>query len=55
MKVSSAAEYLGLSPNTVRKYTDLGHIEAKRLPRGDRIYSRAGLDDFVAQLPDATS
>ncbi len=37
-KISSAADYTGLSKNTLRKYTALGHIRAKILPGGDRIY-----------------
>ena len=51
-KVSKAAQYLGLSANTLRKDTDLGLIRAKRLPNGDRTYARAWLDDFVSELPD---
>lgn len=54
-KVSAAARYLGLSANTLRKYTDLGYIRAKRLPSGDRIYSRADLDGFVSSLDDAVT
>ncbi len=52
-KVSAAAKYTGLSPNTLRKYTDLGLIKAKRLPSGDRIYRKDWLDEFVERLPDA--
>ena len=52
-KVSSAAKYLGISPNTVRKYTDLGRITAKRLPGGDRLYCKRDLDAFFASLRDA--
>ena len=51
-KVSKAARYLGLSANTLRKYTDLGLVKAKRLPSGDRIYCQDWLDDFVSDLPD---
>jgi excisionase family DNA binding protein len=53
-KVSEAARYLGISANTLRKYTDLGYIQAKRLPGGDRLYRRKWLDRFVQNLPDAT-
>ncbi len=53
MKISAAARYLGLSPNTVRRYTDLALIQAKRLPGGDRLYAREWLDAFVEQLPSA--
>ncbi len=52
-KISAAAEYTGLSKNTLRKYTDLGLIRAKILPSGDRIYCKEWLDDFVENLPDA--
>ncbi len=52
LKVSRAAQYPGISSNTLRKYTDLGLVKAKRLPSGDRIYSRDWLDDFVSDLPD---
>lgn len=52
-KISAAAEYSGLSKNTLRKYTDLGHIPAKRLPGGARLYCKEDLDAFVASLPDA--
>ncbi len=52
-KVSAAAQYTGLSPNTLRKYTDLGLIKAKRLPNRDRTYRKDWLDEFMENLPDA--
>ncbi len=52
-KVSAAAKYIGLSANTLRKYTALGLIRAKILPGGDRIYCKEWLDDFIDALPDA--
>ena len=52
-KVSDAAKYIGLSPNTLRKYTNLGLIRAKRLPSGDRTYRKDWLDEFMENLPDA--
>jgi len=53
-KVSAAAKYIGLSVNTLRKYTYLGLIKAKRLPiSGDRIYRKDWLDEFMENLPDA--
>jgi hypothetical protein len=53
LKVGFASRYLGISANSLRKYTDLGLIKAKRLPGGDRLYKRAWLDQFVEELPDA--
>ncbi len=52
LKVSQAAQYLGISANTLRKYSDLGLVKAKRLPNGDRIYARDWLDVFVSNLSD---
>ncbi len=52
-KVSAAAKYIGLSPNTLRKYTDLGLIRAKRLPNGDRTYRKDWLDEFMENLSDS--
>ena len=52
-KVSAAATYLGISSNTLRKYTDLSLVPAKRLPSGDRLYSKDDLDNFFSSLDDA--
>ena len=52
-KVSAAAKYMGLSPNTLRKYTEPGHIRAKFLPGGDRNYCKEWLNVFMGNLPDA--
>ena len=54
-KVSAAASYVGLSNNTLRKYTDLGLIRAKILPSGDRLYCKEWLDEFVEKLPEAVN
>ena len=53
MKIRAAASYLGISSNTLRKYTDLGLIQAKRLPSGDRLYRKDWLEQFVEDLPEA--
>jgi len=53
-KVSAAAKYIGLSANTLRKYTNLGLIKAKRLPiSGDRTYRKDRLDEFMENLSDS--
>ena len=52
-KVGAAGRYLGISPNALRKYTDLGLIRARRLPCGDRLYCKDDLDEFVDSLDDA--
>ncbi len=52
-KVSAGAKYLGICPNTLRKFTDIGDVNAKILPSGDRLYCKEWLDEFVQKLPDA--
>jgi hypothetical protein len=52
-KVSGASRHLDVSKNSLRKYTDLGLIQAKRLPGGDRLYSKDELDNFYNSLRDA--
>lgn len=47
---SQAARYLGVSLATVRRWTDAGHVGCYRTPGGQRRFSRAQLDDFVASM-----
>jgi hypothetical protein len=51
MKVSQAARYLGISPNTLRKRTDIGLIPARRDVNGDRLYLVRELESYLASLP----
>ena len=53
LKITPAAAYLGISSNTLRRYTDLSLVRAKRLPGGDRLYKRKWLEEFVNSLPEA--
>jgi len=50
---SQAARYLGVSLATVRRWTDAGHIECYRTPGGQRRFSRAQLDSFIASMQRA--
>jgi excisionase family DNA binding protein len=44
LTISEAAEYLGLSSRTLRKWTDAGIVKAGRIPpRGDRRFTQAEL------------
>jgi excisionase family DNA binding protein len=52
---SQAARYLGVSLATVRRWTDAGHIECYRTPGGQRRFSRAQLDSFIASMQRAGS
>jgi excisionase family DNA binding protein len=52
---SQAANYLGVSLATVRRWTDAGHISCYRTPGGQRRFSRDQLDNFVSSMADAGS
>jgi excisionase family DNA binding protein len=47
---SQAARYLGVSLATVRRWTDAGHVSCYRTPGGQRRFSRAQLDEFIASM-----
>jgi len=47
---SQAALYLGVSLATIRRWTDAGHIACYRTPGGQRRFSRAQLDGFIASM-----
>ena len=47
---SQAANYLGVSLATVRRWTDAGHIACYRTPGGQRRFSRDQLDSFVTSM-----
>lgn len=47
---SQAARYVGVSLATVRRWTDAGHIDCYRTPGGQRRFSRAQLDEFMASM-----
>jgi excisionase family DNA binding protein len=47
---SQAARYLGVSLATIRRWTDAGHVGCYRTPGGQRRFSRAQLDDFIASM-----
>lgn len=52
---SQAARYLGVSLATVRRWTDAGHVGCYRTPGGQRRFSRAQLDDFIASMQRTSS
>jgi excisionase family DNA binding protein len=47
---SQAAQYLGVSLATIRRWTDAGHISCYRTPGGQRRFSRAQLDEFISSM-----
>jgi len=50
----AAAKYLGVHPDTLRKYADLGWIKARRLERR-RVFALEDLDAFIDALPEYQS
>jgi hypothetical protein len=50
-RVSEAARYIGISPNTLRKRSDLGLIPARRDENGERIFLLRDLDAYLESLP----
>jgi len=55
MRVSEAAEYLGVSPNTLRNWVNAGKIAAVRHPVNDyRLFVREDLDALLMQVVAAT-
>jgi excisionase family DNA binding protein len=47
---SQAADYLGVSLATIRRWTDAGHIACYRTPGGQRRFSRVQLETFVSSM-----
>jgi len=50
----AAAQYLGVHPDTMRKYADLGSIRARRLEKR-RVFALEDLDAFIDALPEYQS
>jgi hypothetical protein len=51
LKIATAAKYLGICPNTLRKRTDLGLVPARLGENGERIYLLRELDAYLNSLP----
>ena len=51
LRISEAAEYLGVSPNTLRNWVNAGKIAAVRHPVNDyRLFQREDLDALLKQV-----
>ena len=50
LSTSQAARELGVSLGTVRRWADLGYLNAYRTPGGQRRFSREQIDEFVRSL-----
>jgi len=55
LRISEAAEYLGVSPNTLRNWVNAGKIAAVRHPVNDyRLFMREDLDALLKQVAVAS-
>ena len=51
MTIAQAAEYIGVTPLTLRNWDKAGKLQAVRNPlNGDRMYDKEELDKFLALL-----
>jgi len=51
LKIAAAAEYLGVSPNTLRKWADEGKIETYVNPANQyRLFRQDDLDQFLTGI-----
>jgi len=51
LRISEAAEYLGVSPNTLRNWENAGKITAHRHPVNDyRLFKKEDLDALLEML-----
>lgn len=50
LSTSQAAQALGVSLGTIRRWSDMGYLESYRTPGGQRRFSQAQIDMFVASL-----
>ena len=55
LRISEAAAYLGVSPNTLRNWVNAGKIVAIRHPVNDyRLFKREALDTVLRQVAMAS-
>ena len=50
LSTSQAARALGVSLGTIRRWSDMGHLDSYRTPGGQRRFSREQIEQFVAKL-----
>ncbi len=56
LRISEAAQHLGVSPNTLRNWVNTGKVAAIRHPVNDyRLFKRKDLDALLKQVAEARS
>jgi excisionase family DNA binding protein len=53
VNVGKAARYLGVSPASLRQWSDEGLVRVYRTPGGQRRYRIADLEAFIASLQES--
>ena len=55
LRISEAAEYLGVSPNTLRNWENAGKVKAVRHPvSGYRLFKRKDLDALLKLVEEVS-
>jgi excisionase family DNA binding protein len=54
LSTSQAAQALGVSLGTIRRWSDLGYLESYRTPGGQRRFSQEQIDRFIVSLERGT-
>jgi excisionase family DNA binding protein len=55
LSTSQAAQALGVSLGTIRRWSDMGYLQSYRTPGGQRRFSREQIEKFVGSLEQQTS
>lgn len=55
LSTSQAAQALGVSLGTIRRWSDLGYLHSYRTPGGQRRFSQEQIDQFVGSLEQQPS
>ncbi len=50
LSTSQAAQALGVSLGTIRRWSDMGYLESYRTPGGQRRFSAEQIDQFLLKL-----
>jgi excisionase family DNA binding protein len=50
LSTSQAAQALGVSLGTIRRWSDMGYLESYRTPGGQRRFSRDQIEHFIDSL-----
>ena len=55
LSTSQAAQALGVSLGTIRRWSDMGYLKSYRTPGGQRRFSREQIEKFVGSLEQQTT